>query len=1404
MNTLSISALGVFLVIVQSGFAQDNVTNLSRLTFTRSGSNLVSELATDDVGTVKVRGSAFYSNGTFRISSSGADIWGQADSFHFTSLLLDGDAEVVAHVVSIDKTGPWAKAGLMVREGNSPDARHVLLAATPEHGFSFQYRPGVKGKTIEAMPRPMSAVRPTDGGTGWIKVVRRGQRVSGYSSADGTNWSWEGTAVFTNLPGQLRAGLAVSSQDPSRVCSAIFDNVTVSPVPTADNAIAAAPLVGVGDGLRAKYFQNLDFTGKSEARIDEAIDFEWNTDEPITGINRTRFSARWEGEVQAQFTEPYAFHLIADDRAKLWINGRLIIDDLIPHAPTEGAVRVNLVAGQKYLIRVEYFQHGQAAVAKLLWSSPSTPRQIVPKTQLYSSIVDTDADGMPDLWELDYSLNPSDPSDAVVDSDGDQLTNLQEYLAGKHPLIVDSYTEGLPEPWRGADIGTPAVKGYAGHRAGSFSVTSAGADIWGNLDSFHFIYQNISGDGEIIARVVSLQNTDPWAKACVMFRARLAEDSKHVMLAFTPEKGISFQYRSSTAGITTDEWGGAATPPRWIKLVRRGNRFNGYRSDDGRSWEWVASEEIDMGNEPFVGLAVSSHVQGQTTTGLFDSVSVNSLSAAESPRPFVGSGEGLLATYYDLLTKTNVTRIDPIVDFDWGKGSPHTNIGQRFFSARWEGMVEAQFSETYAFHAITDDGARLWVDGKKVIDGWADRAATKMTAKLPLRVGHKYLIKLEYYERMGEALAKLYWSSPSTPRQAIPQTQLYSPLHPEYAQIEDKDHDGMPDRWERIYALNDTDATDANADPDGDGLTNLEEYRAGTHPGKADTDGDGIPDSWEVRHGLNANDATDAADDSDYDGLTDFDEYRAGTDPKVADTDGDGLNDRLEVLETGTNPLANDITEIVTVDERTGAEATNALGRWAARGHAISAIDRRGSLEFVLKTPTAGMYRFEVEGSSSRTNDINRDFQLMIWMDGEYLGRCHLISADESNAVAHIMTPWLGQGEHVARVFWDNAASKRSLRIERVRLQALKGTDANANGVSDWIDHRLRALAGIEVLGERIPPGVLIESRVSPACIEGAGAYLTMMNLPGGITPRQGAGSRWYADVPLAVTLRAFAVSFQNGGLTQTNPIVWRPTNLKNAGAFKIRQGDALLLTMKESQEDDAQVSIAIGGLTNLLGQASDVFPYRFETPGTFLITGTRLNAGGATDINSITVHVVSAGEFDNRPAVWAERSRLWNVTNLPPEVVLDADPRLSAEALQETATNRLYGLKLKSEESHGLVARTEPSGAILNHTVADGFRLYSSTDTGLEVIQTFEDGSQLIEMTLVSTPVLRQVTVHIDLVVAGVIFEDGTISKVVGANDFNAIGEARVRFIRPASAKTSVCHKTRVYQGDSFLGIHR
>ncbi len=123
-----------------------------------------------------------------------------------------------------------------------------------------------------------------------------------------------------------------------------------------------------------------------------------------------------------------------------------------------------------------------------------------------------------------------------------------------------------------------------------------------------------------------------------------------------------------------------------------------------------------------------------------------------------------------------LSRTDPQIDFAWGDGSPDPSINADIFSARWTGEVEAAFTETYTFETRTDDGSRLWINGQLIVDQWVDQGPTPASGEIDLVAGNSYSLVMEYYENAGGAVAELRWSSPSTPKQIIPQAALSPPI----------------------------------------------------------------------------------------------------------------------------------------------------------------------------------------------------------------------------------------------------------------------------------------------------------------------------------------------------------------------------------------------------------------------------------------------------------------------------------------------------------------------------------------------------------------------------------------------------------------------------------------------------
>ena len=120
-----------------------------------------------------------------------------------------------------------------------------------------------------------------------------------------------------------------------------------------------------------------------------------------------------------------------------------------------------------------------------------------------------------------------------------------------------------------------------------------------------------------------------------------------------------------------------------------------------------------------------------------------------------------------------LSRVDPEVDFDWGRTSPDPIVHTNHFSARWTGRIEPRYSETYTFHLQSANGRRLWVNGRLIIDKWIDDQNIDNTGQIPLTAGKKYDIRVEYFGNIGAANVKLSWRSPSQALEVVPQSQLY-------------------------------------------------------------------------------------------------------------------------------------------------------------------------------------------------------------------------------------------------------------------------------------------------------------------------------------------------------------------------------------------------------------------------------------------------------------------------------------------------------------------------------------------------------------------------------------------------------------------------------------------------------
>jgi len=186
---------------------------------------------------------------------------------------------------------------------------------------------------------------------------------------------------------------------------------------------------GNGDGLKGFYYSNQSRTFEGEptlVRTDAVIDFNWGGGSPASTISADNFTVRWRGEVMAQFTDTYTFSVIADDGVRLWVNNQLIIDKWIPQAATEWSGTINLMAGERYEVNLEYFEDGGDAVIRLLWQTSQLQKQIIPTSQLFTSLI-TGAEGdlkksinvYPTVFEQTFTIEPKEDQKIT----GWQVTN---------------------------------------------------------------------------------------------------------------------------------------------------------------------------------------------------------------------------------------------------------------------------------------------------------------------------------------------------------------------------------------------------------------------------------------------------------------------------------------------------------------------------------------------------------------------------------------------------------------------------------------------------------------------------------------------------------------------------------------------------------------------------------------------------------------------------------------------------------------------------------------------------------------------------------------------------------------------------------------------------------------------
>jgi RHS repeat-associated protein len=241
------------------------------------------------------------------------------------------------------------------------------------------------------------------------------------------------------------------------------------------------------------------------------------------------------------------------------------------------------------------------------------------------------------------SITATVPSNATT---GPLVVSVAPSMNASNPIQFTVTSQPLPSGWLDLDVGTVSATGSATYSSGTFTVSGVGNQIYGTADAFHFAYQPLSGDGNIVARLVSITGaTNSNQTVGVMIRETTSAGSTNIKLSDWPQyHSLFLDLRTTTGGSTNEPGSRSITLPYWIKLVRSGNSFTSFGSSDGASWTQIgASQTITMAQNVYFGLAVNSGISSLVSAN-FDNVSVNSAAGVAPVISSISPTSGTIGT----------------------------------------------------------------------------------------------------------------------------------------------------------------------------------------------------------------------------------------------------------------------------------------------------------------------------------------------------------------------------------------------------------------------------------------------------------------------------------------------------------------------------------------------------------------------------------------------------------------------------------------------------------------------------------------------------------------------------------------------------------------------------------------
>jgi hypothetical protein len=311
----------------------------------------------------------------------------------------------------------------------------------------------------------------------------------------------------------------------------------------------------LGNGLRAEYFNTINLTGAARTRVDARVNFNWANNPPLPGLNRDRFSVRWTGQIEAPTTDTYRFFLNADNGARLFVNGRQIINNFTRPTRGEKVGAISLRAGQRYDIRVEYFDNAGPASIDLSWANRTVSKQTISQANLFA------ADAPPPVVEPPVGPPvPPTPGVSSIALAQSSVPTVTEGGIATFTVLRSGDTTGtstvnyrlIPGTGSAADytVAGSSLTFAPGQTSQTVSVNIADDLLTEGAESFQFVLENPNGAilGTNSGASVTIAASDPVVRSFT-----LADFSGPPPFNFNDEAGTGFIGGQTVLQLTTDE-----------------------------------------------------------------------------------------------------------------------------------------------------------------------------------------------------------------------------------------------------------------------------------------------------------------------------------------------------------------------------------------------------------------------------------------------------------------------------------------------------------------------------------------------------------------------------------------------------------------------------------------------------------------------------------------------------------------------------------------------------------------------------------------------------------------------------------------------------------------------------------